>query len=221
MFFLAAAGVNKKPLRNAYLQFPFLGRNTAEPKDSRSLRKRWSPGFGGKSECAGGKCNGAVQRRRRMNVIREQERVVGADGPGLHKLDEGIAGIFRRRRQRPRISIHRDRYRAGTKAPAGKTHPERIQLLSAGILQMVFSGDVKQRLRLWQEGNLNFLLFDKVARAQRSGTARDPADRSGENKSGKNRGFRAARYHLTIVAVSGEQAKGEVQHRISPVRTGL
>src|SRR5260370_18803320 len=66
MFFVAAAGVDKKSIRHPDQQLPFIRRHAAETEWSASLRKRGRPAFGGKVESVGGKSQRALLGRSRM-----------------------------------------------------------------------------------------------------------------------------------------------------------
>ncbi len=66
MFFLAAAGVDKKSVRHTDRQLPFIRRHAAETEWSASLGKRGRPAFGGKVESVGGKSQCAFLGRSRM-----------------------------------------------------------------------------------------------------------------------------------------------------------
>src|SRR3984957_4847431 len=93
MFFLAAAGVDKKSVRHTDHQLPFIRRHAAETEWSASLRKRGCPAFGGKVESAGGKSQRALLGRSRMQIVRELDGAGVADRPGPRELQESVARI--------------------------------------------------------------------------------------------------------------------------------
>ena len=101
--------------------------------------------------------------------------MAGADGPVSWKAKNGFPGVIRSSRRRKAGSIPRNLDARRMEAAAGQADIKSVEILIAGILKMIFSGNVNLRLGMRLEGNVNILLYDDVAWAQRRGTTRKTA----------------------------------------------
>jgi len=209
--------VDEKALWYSYDQVPFLGRHASKAENTPSLGERGRPTFGRQVKGISGKCDCALLRRIRANVIRKPDDVPGMNGPGLGKTKKTCRADcprteFEESRRRPK---HRQLSRV--KAASGKTDVQGIEHLIAGIFQTIFGNDADARLGLRNEGDLNLLFFNDVSRPSEVAQEEDQqaTPRRNKTKSDEDLVERA-----TTCYCNGERPRGKPRFETGKINDG-
>jgi hypothetical protein len=157
--------VRKKSGGDAHLHSPLLGRNATGGEKGLGRKQLRRPALRGQEKSIGRKTESGFTRRGILKFNREVQGVFLGDVPPLGKCEKRISGICRRSLLREGSAVPCSLGLAYVKGSASrKAQLQGRNGACSGVAKLVGSVDVNPRIGSRIKLNMDFLIFDSVAR---------------------------------------------------------